>query len=144
MGALINNMASTFGTGDMVQCRSCNGTGVYQKRQWGYNANIRQRHNAYGTRDHGQGGKTQCDFCKRFGHQYSNCRRRLKQCIRCGSGDHFVANCSQQRGPGGSGRGRPSVECFVCGETGHLARDCPKKFNKGNTGRAGTSKDAGN
>ena len=36
-----------------------------------------------------------CNWCKRPGHIYDYCRRRLNQCLRCGSPDHFVKNCPQ-------------------------------------------------
>ena len=34
-----------------------------------------------------------CNWCKKPGHVYDNCRRRLNQCLRCGDTDHFVRNC---------------------------------------------------
>ena len=38
-----------------------------------------------------------CSYCKRRGHEYSTCRRRLNQCLRCGSDDHFISNCPLPR-----------------------------------------------
>ena len=34
-----------------------------------------------------------CHYCKRPGHLYATCRRRLNQCLRCGKGGHYIANC---------------------------------------------------
>lgn len=34
-----------------------------------------------------------CNYCKRPGHGYDTCRRRLNQCLRCGCSDHFVVHC---------------------------------------------------
>ena len=39
-----------------------------------------------------------CNLCKRLGHSYKNCRRRLRACFSCGSNDHFVKDCRQNRG----------------------------------------------
>ena len=36
-----------------------------------------------------------CTWCKKPGHHYDHCRRRLNQCLRCGSGDHRIAQCPQ-------------------------------------------------
>lgn len=38
-----------------------------------------------------------CSYCKRIGHHYDNCRRRLKQCLRCGSLEHFRSACTQRK-----------------------------------------------
>lgn len=40
---------------------------------------------------------TRCSYCKRRGHNYDNCRRRLKQCLRCGSAEHFQGACPQMQ-----------------------------------------------
>jgi hypothetical protein len=37
-----------------------------------------------------------CTFCKRPGHLFSACRRRLNQCLRCGSNDHLIKDCQPQ------------------------------------------------
>lgn len=37
-----------------------------------------------------------CSYCKRVGHGFANCRRRLGQCLVCGSGHHRVANCPER------------------------------------------------
>ena len=34
-----------------------------------------------------------CNWCKRPGHVFKDCRRRLNQCLRCGETGHFVRNC---------------------------------------------------
>ena len=34
-----------------------------------------------------------CNWCKRRGHIYDTCRRRLNQCLRCGAEDHRIAQC---------------------------------------------------
>ena len=38
-------------------------------------------------------GQRRCHWCKRLGHIYDNCRRRLNQCLRCGSDSHRIADC---------------------------------------------------
>lgn len=38
-------------------------------------------------------GRRQCNWCKRLGHEYKNCRRRLNQCLRCGSDEHRISDC---------------------------------------------------
>lgn len=34
-----------------------------------------------------------CIYCKRFGHDISICRSKLKQCFRCGGSNHMFRNC---------------------------------------------------
>ena len=40
-------------------------------------------------------GRRHCNWCKRPGHEYKNCRRRLNQCLRCGSENHRVSVCPE-------------------------------------------------
>ena len=40
-------------------------------------------------------GQIKCNWCKRPGHKYDYCRRRLNQCLRCGSDEHHVARCPE-------------------------------------------------
>ena len=37
--------------------------------------------------------KRTCNWCKRPGHEYRTCRRRLNQCLRCGSEGHKISDC---------------------------------------------------
>ena len=41
-------------------------------------------------------GRLWCNWCKRPGHEYRTCRRRLNQCLRCGSDTHRVAECPKR------------------------------------------------
>ena len=34
-----------------------------------------------------------CGWCRRVGHSYDYCRRRLNQCLACGSSEHFISGC---------------------------------------------------
>ena len=36
-----------------------------------------------------------CNICKRFGHSFRNCRRRLRACFNCGASDHFIKDCNR-------------------------------------------------
>ena len=36
-----------------------------------------------------------CSWCKKPGHHYDYCRRRLNQCLRCGADNHRIAQCPQ-------------------------------------------------
>ena len=36
-----------------------------------------------------------CHWCKKPGHHYKDCRRRLNLCLRCGAADHHIAKCSE-------------------------------------------------
>ena len=45
-----------------------------------------------------------CSYCKREYHNFDNCRRRLKQCFNCGSGDHFQRDCREQKGTASNGK----------------------------------------
>lgn len=38
-----------------------------------------------------------CNWCKRPGHVFNDCRRRLNQCLRCGDIGHFIKNCPTPR-----------------------------------------------
>ena len=57
-----------------------------------------------------------CSWCKKPGHHYDNCRRRLNQCLRCGADNHRIAQCPQTgaipkttvRGPASQSHSRAS------------------------------------
>ena len=34
-----------------------------------------------------------CSYCKRYGHNNENCRKRLRTCFKCGNFGHFVRDC---------------------------------------------------
>lgn len=36
-----------------------------------------------------------CNHCGRYGHVQENCRRMLNQCYRCGSSEHYAAQCPE-------------------------------------------------
>ena len=38
-------------------------------------------------------GSQLCKFCKRGGHNWDSCWRRLDKCLRCGSDNHRIAHC---------------------------------------------------
>ena len=38
-----------------------------------------------------------CSYCGKQGHDYNICRKRLKQCLICGSGNHFRRECKYAR-----------------------------------------------
>ena len=38
-------------------------------------------------------GQRRCNWCKRPGHLYENCRRRLNLCLRCGADGHRIFDC---------------------------------------------------
>lgn len=44
-----------------------------------------------------QSTENRCTFCKKQGHSFATCRRRLGQCLRCGSSSHFVARCNDTK-----------------------------------------------
>ena len=112
-----------FGTGNLVQCLKCNGTGWYDKSNAGFNYNMNQNRNQ-GARL-GNQSQGSCTFCKRVGHQFANCRRRLKLCLKCGGNDHFVKDCTKA----GNNKSNRTLECYICGDN-HLARDCDKRFKR--------------
>ena len=39
-----------------------------------------------------------CQFCKRTGHSFDKCWKRLKLCFRCGGNDHWRGSCPVQSG----------------------------------------------
>jgi len=42
-------------------------------------------------------GRMTCQFCKKGGHSFDNCWVRLKRCLLCGSGDHWMKDCPNMR-----------------------------------------------
>ena len=65
--------------------------------------------------------QNQCDYCKNWGHQITDCRKR-QRLVRTGS----------FRRPGNNSQ---TIECFRCGGRGHIQRNCPTP-NPGNAIRA--------
>ena len=123
-----------LGIGNKVQCRACNGTGWYEKTgmgRYGHSYNIKRENTGYQSR-----GNAKCTYCHRVGHDFSVCRRRLGQCLRCGARDHFVYQCGQRnQGYSNNNKGR---ECYVCSAPGHIAKDCPQRSNNSKAGAAQT------
>ena len=40
-------------------------------------------------------GPHQCTYCLKRGHDNDKCRKRLGQCLLCGSWDHWIRECSK-------------------------------------------------
>jgi len=59
------------------------------------------------------------------------------KCFRCGSGDHFAANCPVVSVPNRRSRSRSrspvrrqqALQCFRCGHSSHFARECYAKHD---------------
>ena len=65
-----------------------------------------------------------CTFCKRQGHSTEICRRRLRQCLKCGSPEHQLAQCPQRME---MVQGNGVMQCFKCGGLGHFISNCPSR-----------------
>ena len=59
------------------------------KQRFSRSLSVRQRSDSRSP------GRVWCNWCKRPGHEYQTCRRRLNQCLRCGSESHKIAECPQ-------------------------------------------------
>lgn len=64
-----------------------------------------------------------CNYCKRTGHVYDECRRRVHTCSRCQQKGHFASDCIRQ-----SVRVIESntETCQLCSSPYHTAKACPK------------------
>ena len=94
-------------------------------------------------------GRIRCHWCKRPGHEYKYCRRRLNQCLRCGSESHKVSDCSKPpsskwRKRGGSGfsssTSRSETESQKSRSPG--SQKAGKKRDQNRTSRKNTSSDS--
>lgn len=75
----------------------------YVKKSWQNNNNWENKRPVYTTNNFNVSGKIPsvgnennyktCDYCKRFGHTYEKCRKRLRLCFKCGKPGHFSTNC---------------------------------------------------
>lgn len=73
--------------------------------------------------------KAYCYFCRRTGHQYSECPERDESmeigiCYKCGSLEHVSGRCPRK-----NVIGYPYAFCFVCRKQGHISRDCEQNMN---------------
>ena len=128
-----------LGIGNKVQCRVCNGTGWYEKGaqpQYGQNFSMQANRNYqnHGRQFQGNGssGAPKCTHCYRVGHDHQTCRRRLGQCLVCGSSDHYIRACPKR-----NQRYTRPIDCYIC-KGNHFARDCPQRGTQGAAAAATT------
>ena len=79
-----------------------------------------------------------CNWCKRPGHDYDHCRRRLNLCLRCGGTGHFVANCPNPQGPVGGSSKEPEAKLKFSKGQGAI----PKKQRSGQRSNSTSSSES--
>lgn len=66
-----------------------------------------------------------CNYCKRPGHLYDDCRRRTATCSNCSKKGHFAAECKMKK-VHFIQKPRNDQQCQFCQQTGHTAKNCFK------------------
>ena len=103
------------------------------RKQPGYYQNQRtpntpnRRHGSYNNDRRPRQNQTQwrttervisCSFCKKRGHGYDYCWKRLDRCLSCGSNNHFAAECPKRHNRPRPHRSTSSGQRQVSGATG--------------------------
>lgn len=95
----------------------------------------RQRYNNRGrnnfTRAPSMNMAQTCKFCKRFGHEIRNCRKRLGTCFTCGKKGHQMKDCfSRRRGEQGRNRSLSPMKKTEKSEKKQRSYSCTPEENK--------------
>ena len=83
-------------------------------------------------------GRPECPKCGK--NHPGECWKAMGACVRCGSLDHSIRDCTRPSRTQGQSSGSGSRTCFHCGQSGHFQSECPKRQGGQGKGRGDTGK----
>ncbi|WZY93683.1 hypothetical protein YC2023_066012 [Brassica napus] len=83
-------------------------------------------------------GRPECPKCGK--NHPGECWKAMGACVRCGSLDHSIRDCTRPSRTQGQSSGSGSRTCFHCGQSGHFQSECPKRQGGQGKGRGDMGK----